>query len=96
MFDAETVTDFGQPAPRAPAPTRYELALANMLRSPEGKIVIRKLLADAGVARSVFNADPAVMAFQEGQRNLGLRLFADIARVSPTALPALLLPESDA
>lgn len=96
MFDPGFLHDEGDAAsPEAPKaePSRYEKALANVARSPDGLIVLRGLVAKAGLTRSVFHENAALMAFNEGQRNLGLAVLADISRVAPEAAIKILLPE---
>ena len=45
-----------------------------MMKGPKGRRIIWRLLEQAGVFRSSFNPNSMTMAFQEGQRNMGLRL----------------------
>lgn len=53
---------------------------------------MRRLLEETGVYRSSFNHSGSVMAFNEGQRNVGLRLLSQILVHAPGSY-ALLLEE---
>lgn len=50
---------------------------------PRGRRHIWGLLAQSGVFRSSFNTNAMTMAFQEGQRNIGLRLLSMIHEHCP-------------
>lgn len=49
----------------------------------KGRRFMWRLLDTAGIYRSTFALENAVMAFNEGQRNMGLMLLADIMEASP-------------
>lgn len=51
-----------------------------------------RLLSDAGVYRSTFNNDAMQMAFNEGQRNAGLKHLSELMSVCPQQY-ALMLDE---
>lgn len=49
----------------------------------QGRRFIGELLSWCHVRGSSFNPDPIKMAFAEGERNIGLRLEADLIEASP-------------
>jgi len=64
--------------------------LAAVMSTPGGRRFIGSLLEVAGIYRNSFDSDPLVMAANEGRRNGGLQLLADIQRVDPEAYIKLL------
>ena len=48
-----------------------------------GRRVMWGLLVDALIFRTTFAQDPCVSAFQEGNRNLGLKVLADVMEACP-------------
>ena len=54
-----------------------------LMSSKRGRRIVWRLLEKAGVYRSSFSAEPGVMAFQEGQRNIGLMIVAQIHAAAP-------------
>lgn len=50
-----------------------------LMGSKRGRRIVQRLLAKTGLYRSSFNNSGSVTAFNEGQRNFGLRLMALIA-----------------
>lgn len=59
--------------------------LKKVLSFVEGRRFIWRLLSDAGVFRSSFNANALAMSFSEGNRNLGLIVLNEILKVSPAS-----------
>jgi len=57
-------------------------ALETVLRTPAGRIVLAGLLTRAGLDRTSFDLSGPVMSFQEGRRNFGLELKAEIIGAS--------------
>jgi hypothetical protein len=55
----------------------------NLMTTPAGARFIWRLLTISGVFRSSFSSDPLVMAMNEGQRNIGLRLLSDVMEACP-------------
>jgi hypothetical protein len=49
-----------------------------MMSSPRGRRIVWWFLEKAGVNRTSFNNSGSVMAFNEGQRNMGLMLQAQV------------------
>lgn len=58
--------------------------LLYVMTDPAGRRFMHKLLSEAGLFRSSFDSDPHKTAFNEGQRNVGLRLMADIMAIAPS------------
>jgi len=54
-----------------------------LLGHPQGRRIATRLLDEAGVFRSSFNTSGSVMAFNEGKRNQGLFLTAELLDASP-------------
>lgn len=52
-----------------------------LMSSPRGRRIVWWLLSKAGVYRTSFNNSGSVMAFNEGQRNLGLMMQAEISDI---------------
>lgn len=74
-----------------------ELELANeindfqwLMGSKRGRRIVQRLLSKTGLYRSSFNNSGSVMAFNEGQRNFGLRLMAMIEAHCPDQYVLLL------
>lgn len=61
-----------------------------VLSIPQGRRFVRGLLADCGEHRSSFHTNAIQMSFNEGVRNVGLKLKARIIRASPEWLVELL------
>lgn len=59
--------------------------LKEVLETYDGRAVIWQILCDTGLYRSSFSNDALSMAFNEGQRNIGLLLIDRIMLVSPEA-----------
>lgn len=49
----------------------------------EGRRFVRRLLELTGVTRTSFSSDALVMAFKEGNRNMGILLMAEIGNTCP-------------
>ena len=61
-----------------------------LMNNPRGRRIVRRLLAQTGVHRSSFNNSGSVTAFNEGQRNVGLRLMEMINSHCPDQYVLLL------
>lgn len=61
-----------------------------LMSSPRGRRLAWWLLEKAGVNRTSFNNSGSVMAFNEGQRNMGLMLQAQIVENCPEAFLTML------
>jgi hypothetical protein len=58
-------------------------ALRKIMSDAEGRIWMWDLLTMSGLYHSSFSTDALAMAFTEGHRNIGLRIMAEINRISP-------------
>ena len=54
-----------------------------VMQTEHGRRFVRRLLEVAGVFRSSFNNSGSITAFNEGQRNLGLLILADLMTHCP-------------
>jgi len=54
-----------------------------LMATQAGSRFLWRLLTQSGVFRSSFSTDPLVMAMNEGQRNVGLRVVGDIMAACP-------------
>jgi hypothetical protein len=54
-----------------------------LMAGKRGRRIVWRLLSEAGVFRSSFNANAMTMAFNEGHRNYGTRLLAAIMAICP-------------
>lgn len=61
-----------------------------LMSSPRGRRLVWWLLAKCGVNRTSFNNSGSVMAFNEGQRNIGLVLQAEVLDAAPEAYVTML------
>ena len=68
----------------------------SIMATPQGRAWVDDKLAFCGIFRTTFSADPYTTAFNEGQRNVGLALFADIMRACPEAYIQLLKEKNNA
>lgn len=59
--------------------------LKAVLKTVEGRAVLWQILCDTGLYRSSFSSDSHVMAFNEGQRNIGLMLIDRIVTADTEA-----------
>lgn len=66
--------------------------MATILSMPQGRRFIWRYLEACGVFRTSFTGDNATF-YNEGQRNVGLRLLADVNEAAPESY-ALMLQES--
>lgn len=55
------------------------LDLQAVMKTEQGRRVLRRILDSTGVFRTSFVVDPGVTAFNEGRRDIGLRLMTDMA-----------------
>jgi len=65
------------------AAAKADAAIAAIMQHPETRAWVYGLLANCGMFRSSFDRSALSMAFNEGQRNIGLGVTAEIMRVVP-------------
>lgn len=70
-----------------------EADLKWLMADPRGRRFARRLLSWAGVWRLSFASDQATTAFNEGQRNIGLKLMDSINAISPSRLADVMAEE---
>lgn len=54
-----------------------------LLANPQGRRIAGRVLSETGIYRSSFNTSGSVMAFQEGKRQVGLWLTAELLEAAP-------------
>lgn len=54
-----------------------------LMKGKQGRRIVWRLLADAGVFNTSFNTNSMQMAFNEGRRNQGLKLLAQVQAACP-------------
>lgn len=57
--------------------------LRHVMNSKEGRRFIWRLLGETGIYRQSFSSDPLLMARNEGERNIGLKLLAELMEACP-------------
>lgn len=62
---------------------RMENGFRKLMQDQEGRLWVWDLLEFCGVFRSSFHQSNAQTAYNEGLRNVGLKLMADINRITP-------------
>lgn len=86
--DPKQVKERGARAKDAQKQDREDLKA--ILETQEGRRFVRGLLADCGEHRTSFHTNAIQMAFNEGARNVGLKLKARIVQAAPEYLSELL------
>lgn len=61
-----------------------------MMANAQGRRIVWRLLDRAGVYRSSFNHSGSVMAHNEGRRDMGLFILAEVSEASPGGLLKLI------
>jgi hypothetical protein len=67
------------------------LDLEEVLRSPQGRRVLLRILERCGIYRNAFAAEAETTSLRLGEQNVGLWLIAQLETVGPTEYPRLLL-----
>lgn len=69
---------------------RNDADMRALLKMPEGRRVMWRMLERGRMFATTFSTDAAVAAFQEGGRNAALSLLADIMQADPAAYGAMM------
>jgi regulator of protease activity HflC (stomatin/prohibitin superfamily) len=76
---------------RAKQERRQELDdLRWLMAHPQGRRIAARLLEKTHVYRTSFDTSGSVMAFREGERNIGLFIHSEILEASPKGMSQLL------
>ena len=59
--------------------------LQKVLKIPEGRRLIWRILSEAGVFKASFSLNSMQTAFNEGRRDIGIWLIQDVDRAEPNA-----------
>lgn len=59
--------------------------VAYVLSTRQGRRFIWRLLCDAGIYRSSFHTNGSMVYFNEGRRDVGLKLLAEVSEADPMA-----------
>lgn len=70
-------------------------ALKAFMSLPGGRYWMRGMLEACHIGSSSFTPDALRMSFLEGERNIGLRLFADLLRVAPNEYAQMMKDDSN-
>lgn len=91
-----------QEAANADAELRHKLAkdteeadVTWLMGTRRGRRIVWRFLDRAGVFRLSFNTNALAMAFNEGSRNEGLRLLAQIHALCPERYPVMVKEQND-
>lgn len=68
--------------------------LKKILRTPEGVRVFSKILEDGKVFSSSFTGNSTTF-FNEGMRNLALKIFADVCEAAPDKIQLIILKSKE-
>lgn len=61
-------------------------AMRVVLGNPGGRMFVWDILAQCNVFGASFTGDPLTTAFNEGRRDIGIRLLRDVLQIDPNAL----------
>jgi hypothetical protein len=64
--------------------------LKTVLKKPEGRRVIYKILCECGVFKASFSMNSMTTSFNEGRRDIGLALLKDLDEAEPNAYSQML------
>ncbi len=66
-----------------------------LMKCRQGRRIVWRLLERTGLYRTSFDPNPAMMAFNEGNRNLGLMLMAQLNEVCPERYTLMVQEQRD-
>jgi hypothetical protein len=66
-----------------------------LMNQPRGRRLVWRLLSRAGIYRSSFTGEALSSAFNEGERNLGLRINALLTEHCPASYGKMLVEQKD-
>jgi phosphoglycolate phosphatase-like HAD superfamily hydrolase len=92
LYDQHEAAEAAAMAANEAARLANELEVADfkwLMDSQQGRRFAWRLLEQTGVYRSSFTGDSQTF-FNEGQRNIGLKLIAQIHEITPDAYPLML------
>jgi hypothetical protein len=69
--------------------------VAWLMGSAQGRRIVRRLLEQAGVFRSVWDSNAMAMSFAEGKRHTGLRLLQLVNQHCPRLYPVMMREADD-
>ena len=64
--------------------------LQSVLKKPEGRRLVYKILSECGVFKASFSLNSQTTAFNEGKRDIGLALLKDLDIADPNAYSQML------
>ncbi len=70
--------------------------ICELLSTISGRSWVWRLLESTHMLSTSFSGDAMTMAFREGERNIGLRLWADIESASPELLAKTMMERGNA
>lgn len=73
---------------------RLEAGLKHLLGNPDARLWLWDLLAFTGIARTSFTGNSETF-YREGQRNVGLRIQAQLVKTSPDAYITMMKENQD-
>lgn len=93
MEDAEKKEKIQQERKRKSQKERDDVM--KVMESPEGRRFVYKMIQRAGVFRSSFNGQSNTTIFNEGNRNQGLMLLADVTKYAPGSYDLMMKENRD-
>ena len=95
-YDASDVEQIQKRKTKQGRKAKADLAvLTSLMSSDDGRDWLRRKLIEAGVFTSIYDENPIRMAFREGERNFGLRLWAELQRTPKELLLKFLTEDTE-
>lgn len=96
-YDASDPKQVGEKAKEAKAAQSARVNfLVSAMSTREGRLWIRDLLESTKVFQTSFSPESLKMAFNEGERNIGLRILADVMTSCPDRYIEMMKENKDA